>query len=197
MLGILPRGLASRAAEMLALCRVVTDQWRLKPESRALSPARQIFSSRSPAFSQNSDILISRTLRRHQFIEQPQFSPRELDLGSIDLRAQMSERLVGGCVGEGMEANGQGLGLLIGNEIDLSAVDGAQQTARVVMSAHLLADDLRHCCLCAIGDHFDGVDEVLALRAQAIEACVFGEIFIRNVPLRDLALSLELIDFFS
>jgi hypothetical protein len=37
---------------------------------------------------------------------------------------------------------------------------------------------------------------VLALRAQAIEAGVSGEIFIRNVPLRGLAASLELIDFF-
>src|SRR6516164_2567603 len=64
------------------------------------------------------------------------------------------------------------------------------------MAAHLLAYDLRHGCLGSIGDHFDGVDEVLALRAQAIEACVCGEIFVRDVPLRGLALSLELIDFF-
>jgi hypothetical protein len=38
--------------------------------------------------------------------------------------------------------------------------------------------------------------EVLPLRTEAIEARVRGEIFIRNVPWRGLALSLELIDFF-
>jgi hypothetical protein len=85
---------------------------------------------------------------------------------------------------------------LVGNEIDLSAVDSAQQTASIIMAAHRLAYDLRHCRLGSIGDHFDGIDEVLALRAQAIEARVGGEIFIRNVPLCGLVLSLELIDFF-
>jgi hypothetical protein len=69
-----------------------------------------------------------------------------------------------------VEANGQGLGFLIGNEIDLGALDGAQQTASIIMTAHRLANDLRHGRLGSIGDHFDGVDEVLALRAQAIEA---------------------------
>jgi hypothetical protein len=59
-----------------------------------------------------------------------------------------------------------------------------------------LAYDLHHGRLGSVGDHFDGVDEVLALRAQAIEAPVHGEIFIRNVALRGLVLTLELIDFF-
>ena len=108
----------------------------------------------------------------------------------------MFERFVQRRVGERVEANGQGLGFLIGNEIDLGAVDGAQQTARIIMAAHRLAYDLRHGRLGSIGDHFDGVDEVLALRAEAIEARVRGKILIRNVPLRRLALSLELIDFF-
>jgi len=107
----------------------------------------------------------------------------------------MFERLVRRRVGERMEPDGQGFGFLIGNEIDLGAVDGAQQTASIIMAAHRLAYDLRHGRLGSIGDHFDGVDEVLALRAQAIEARVRGEIFIRNVSLRGLALSLELIDF--
>jgi hypothetical protein len=39
----------------------------------------------------------------------------------------------------------------------------------------------------SIGDHFDGVDKMLALCAQAIEARVLREIFIRNVSLRGLA----------
>ena len=108
----------------------------------------------------------------------------------------MFERLVGRRVGERVEANGQGLGFLIGNEIDLAAVGGAQQTTSIIVAAHRLAYDLRHGRLGSIGDHFDGVDEVLALCAQAIEARVRGELFIRNVPLRGLALSLELIDFF-
>jgi hypothetical protein len=108
----------------------------------------------------------------------------------------MFERFVGQRVGERVKANDQGLGFLVGNEIDLSAVDSAQQTASIITAARRLAYDLRHGRLGSISDHFDGVDEVLALRAQAIEARVGGEILIRNVPLRGLALSLELIDFF-
>jgi hypothetical protein len=72
--------------------------------------------------------------------------------------------------GKRVEARGQGLGFFIGNEIDLGAVDGAQQTASIIMAAHRLAYDLRHGPLGSIGDHFDRVGEVLGLRAQAIEA---------------------------
>jgi hypothetical protein len=117
-------------------------------------------------------------------------------LGGGDLGAKMFERLVGRCVGERVEANGQAVGFLIRNEIDLGTVDGAQQTASIIMAAHRLAYDLRHGRLGSIGEHFDGVDEVLALCAQTIEARICGEVFIRNVALRGLALSLELIDFF-
>src|SRR5215472_298682 len=65
----------------------------------------------------------------------------------------MFERLVGRRVGERVEANGQGLGFLVRNEIDLGAVDGAQQTASIIMAAHRLAYDLCHGRLGSIGDH--------------------------------------------
>ena len=49
------------------------------------------------------------------------------------------------------------LGLLIGNHIDLRAVDGAQQASSVIVAGHLLAHDVGHGRFGSIGDHFDGV----------------------------------------
>jgi len=77
----------------------------------------------------------------------------------------MSEGIVGGLVGKRVEADGECRGLRIGQDIDLGAVDGTQQAAGIVMTCHLLADNLHHGCLSAVGDHLDGVEEMLALRA--------------------------------
>jgi hypothetical protein len=46
-------------------------------------------------------------------------------------------------LGQRVEANGQGLGFLVRSEIDLGAVDDAQQTASIIMAAHRLGYDLR------------------------------------------------------
>jgi hypothetical protein len=43
--------------------------------------------------------------------------------------------------------------------------DSAHQASRVIVARHLLANDLDHGSLRPIGDHFDRIDEMLALRA--------------------------------
>src|SRR5215470_18863595 len=73
-------------------------------------------------------------------------------------------------------------------------VDGAQQVSCIVMTRHLLTNDLRHGCLGPIGDHFDRVDEMFALRAQTIEARLLGQFFVGDVPFRSLTLSFEFIN---
>jgi hypothetical protein len=75
-----------------------------------------------------------------------------LCLGCIDLGAKVFERLVGRRVGERLEPNGQGLGFLIGNEIDLGAVDSPQETASIIVAAHRLAYEYRK----LVAHKFDG-----------------------------------------
>ena len=94
-----------------------------------------------------------------------------------------------------METDREGLGLQIREEIDPRAVDGTQQAACIVMTPHLLTDDLDHGGFSPIGDHLDGVDEVLALGAEAIEARLLRQVLERDVAWGGLALSLERIDF--
>ena len=79
----------------------------------------------------------------------------------------------------------------IGQDIDLGAVDGTQQAAGIVMTRHLLADNLHHGCLSAVGDHLDGVEEMLALRALAVETRRLGQLGIGDVFVGGFALRLN------
>ena len=54
-------------------------------------------------------------------------SPRERRGRGVEFVAEMADRLVGGVVGERVKADGEGFGLWVGEDIDLGAVDGAQQ----------------------------------------------------------------------
>jgi hypothetical protein len=49
--------------------------------------------------------------------------------------------------GKRVEADGECLGLRIAQDFDLGAIDGTQQAAGIVMTRHLVADNLNHGCL--------------------------------------------------
>jgi hypothetical protein len=77
----------------------------------------------------------------------------------------MPDRSVGRRIGKREKTDGERFGLRIRVDINLGAVDGAQQASGIVVTRHLLTDDLHHGCFSPIGDHLDGVDEVFALGA--------------------------------
>src|SRR5271165_119906 len=108
---------------------------------------------------------MSRTLRRHQFVDQPKISAWKQRFGGVEVIAEMPKRMVGGSVGERVEADGEGFGWQIRQEIDLGVVDSAQQAAGIVTARHLLTDNLHHGSLGPVCDHFDGIHQMLALRA--------------------------------
>src|SRR5208283_3181222 len=108
---------------------------------------------------------MSRTLHRHQFVNQPKISAWKQRFGGVEVIAEMPKRMVGGSVGERVEADGEGFGWQIRQEIDLGVVDSAQQAAGIVTARHLLTDNLHHGSLGPVCDHFDGIHQVLALRA--------------------------------
>src|SRR5271166_5203007 len=108
---------------------------------------------------------MSRTLHRHQFVNQPKISAWKQRFGGVEVIAEMPKRMVGGSVGERVEADGEGFGWQIRQEIDLGVVDSAQQAAGIVTARHLLTDNLHHGSLGPVCDHFDGIHQMLALRA--------------------------------
>jgi hypothetical protein len=55
---------------------------------------------------------------------------------------------------------------------------------------------MRHSGFGPIGNHFDGVDEVLALSAQALEPCLRRQLFIRNMSFGGPTLVLEVRNLF-
>src|SRR5215470_6106181 len=141
--------------------QLLTETIRLKR-----GPAEKLVTLRDATKFRTPDLYpTSRILSGHQFVNQAQLGTRKNGFGVVDLSTEMSDRFVRRCVGEWVKTNGEGLGLQVWHNIDLSIVDGAQQASCIVMTRHLLTDYLRHGCLSPIGDHFDGVDEVLALRA--------------------------------
>jgi hypothetical protein len=53
---------------------------------------------------------ISRTLRRHQFVDQAEISAGKQRFGGVEVIAEMSECMVGGSVSQRMEPDGEGFG---------------------------------------------------------------------------------------
>ena len=110
-----------------------------------------------------SDLLISEILRCHQFVVRRSSVPG-ISFGGVELIAEMSMHCLR-MVGERVETDGECFSLRIRHDVSLCAVDGPQQAAGIVMTLHLLAQYLHHGCFSPVGDHLDGVDEVLALGA--------------------------------
>ncbi len=54
----------------------------------------------------------------------------------------MADGVIVALIGEPMEAHREGLLLGIGQEVDLRAVDGTEQTSCIVIAGHLLAQYL-------------------------------------------------------
>ena len=65
--------------------------------------------------------------------------------------------------GHWMQAHGESLILLVGNQVDLGAEELSDQRAGIVESFELLAGKLRESRFSPISDELDGVDEVFFL----------------------------------
>ena len=86
----------------------------------------------------------------------------------------MSKRLIGAKVCKVVKTNGEGVILLIGNQVSVSSIDGPQQASGIVVPRHLLPEQMDHAGLGPVRKHLDGVDEVLRLGAEAFESLLLG-----------------------
>jgi len=64
---------------------------------------------------------------------------------------------------EVVQTNGKGGGLLIWEQVGVCVVDGPHKTSCIVVTRHVFSEYMDHAGLGAVGDHLDGVDEVLRL----------------------------------
>ena len=83
---------------------------------------------------------------------------------------QLFDGVIVSRLGEMVEADGQGVGGQVRGKIGLGIEDLTQQRAGIVGAGDMLAKQRCHAGFGAIGDHLDGIDEVLALGAQTSEA---------------------------
>jgi len=84
---------------------------------------------------------------------------------------------------------------MVGQDVGLGFVKCLQQAARLVGAGEVFAQAVRHGGLGPVGDHFEGVDEVLALRAELLEPLGLRQFAHRDVPGRVLARRLGGLDF--
>ena len=93
-----------------------------------------------------------------------------------------------------VQLEGQGSLLFVGHEIGLGIVDGAEQTSGIVGPGHGFAQQRGHGGLGAVGDHLDGVDQVLCFGGQAVEPVGLRQVGDGDVLVDVFALVLEVAD---
>src|ERR1017187_4062003 len=141
----------------------------------------------------DSELLISWNLGRPKFVDQPEIRAGKDSFRGGEFLTQVTNRGVVGRLRQMMQTDRQRLGSEIGNQIDLGVVDLPQKSARIVGAFQLFADGGSHAGFRAIRDHFDGVEEVLSLGAQARETVCFRQFLNRDLAGRLFAPLLELI----
>src|SRR5437870_5223916 len=87
-----------------------------------------------------AELLISMNLRCPQLVDQFEFCIREEGVGGVELIAQIADRFIVGGLSEMMQSHRQGFLLEIWNQVDLGVVNLAQQCARIVGPAELVAE---------------------------------------------------------
>jgi hypothetical protein len=95
-------------------------------------------------------------------------------LSLIERRAEFFEGLVVSRLREVVNSNGQGFCIQVRQKISFGVEDLPGQSARIVGTRQVFPEQRNQTGLGSIGNHFDGIDEVLALGAQAREAFLLG-----------------------
>ena len=85
--------------------------------------------------------------------------------------------------------------LRIRQQVGLGAKQIAQQATGVVRSGQFLAHDCSHRRLGAVGDHFHGVDQLLAAGSQPLELVFLPELVPFEVAGRLLQLAVDVCQF--
>ena len=106
----------------------------------------------------------------------------------------MFDALIVSRLGEMVERDGQGVAGQVRGEISLGIENLAQQGAGIVRAGDMLAQQRSQAGFGAIGDHLDGIDEMLPLGAQTSKAVFFRQGLHRNVMRGVLAQLFKFLD---
>src|SRR5215472_1048361 len=88
-----------------------------------------------------------------------------------------------------MQPDSQDVGGQVRDEIRLGIENLAQQGASIVGASDMLAEQQGQAGLGAIGDHFDGVDEMLTFGAQTSEAVFLRSCFSFSISTSKFSIS--------
>ena len=118
------------------------------------------------------------------------------ELGRVEMFQQMSDCAVGPRVRHRMDVHAQDPLFHIGHQVGLRAKQIAQEGAGVVCPDQFLTHDLSQRRLSAVGNHLDGVHQLLAAGGQALELFGFRHLVPREVVGRFLRLLVDVRQFF-
>ena len=100
-----------------------------------------------------------------------------MGFGGVEFFAEVGDDGVVGGVGLAVEFDAEFACGMIGAEVDGGLHEAAHEAAGVVTAAQGFAGEVDEGGFAAVGDEFDGVDEVLAPGAELVDALVGREVF--------------------
>ena len=117
-----------------------------------------------------------------------------MGFGGVEFFAEFGDDSVVDGVGLAVEFDAQFSGADIGTEVDRGFHEAADEAAGVVRALQGFAGEVDQRGLAAVGDEFDGVDEVFASAAQLADALFGREVFDLDVMKGGFALGFEVVE---
>ena len=112
----------------------------------------------------------------------------------VEFPAEVGGDLIVRGVGVAVEFDAQCVGSEIGAQVDGGLEQSAHEAACVVVTGEGFAREVDQCGLGAIGDEFDGIDELLAPDSELGDALIFRQGFEFDVLWDGFALGFEFVE---